>query len=881
MGPKTDRLKQLAAAAGRNYVGTRGNTAAELLFLGEAPGANEDAEGKPFVGASGKLLDELCLEAGLGPQDYWLTNPYKLRPPDNDIDRRKELGIPEDAYLDQFYEELYYYKPKIIVACGATPLGLLCPETISKRDGLVKISQWRGSLLSSHKLNWPHYIIPMFHPAYVLREWQERIIDAFCVLRAKEELDYFKKNGKLNPLPERELITNPSFLLLREYLTETQHKAKQISVDIEMIRGTLPYTIAVAPSSKSAISFSFWEYDLHDLKNLWLMLDTLLRTKRQIGQNYLGFDCCWLQFLGFHPATHLVDDTMVRHHVLWPELEHKLQFLGFQYTREPYWKDEGKLWKRSEGLDKLMRYNALDAAATFEVYDEQEKEFDDRPHLRGFYSQYEMRLGSAFHLVEKRGIYTDPKRLGDLKDYVQREIERSCEDAEKYAGKPVFPSKDSIDKLIKAGKLDKAAQILNLASPKQLLEEFKRLKLKVPIKRGSGGKPSTGEEQLNKMYAETGNPLLKEILRVRELNKILGTYINCKLAEDTLYTSYIVTGTVTGRRASRTNVFGYGTNLQNQPKHSDLGKRFRGCLVARSGRIFVECDQKGAEDWIVQGIIADCGGSREGLDELLKGINRHKKLASFLFAQPLAAITKDSPYYFMGKKTRHAGNYDMQAQTMAGSFVKEGFHVPVPHCQWLLERFHAFEPGIKEVFHRYIQHELQTKRTLRTLLGRERIFTGLRDYSDNSSIYREAYSYIPQGTVGDNTGMAILYCEDELQRVCLGMGLDYTRTTEVLAKAPFYTLMDTHDAVTLETWDDADSVVKAVRLLERSFDRVLRFPLTGLEITIPIEVSIGYDLKEMKECPDISETGLIATYNTLHRVPKVLSTTTSGAALLS
>jgi hypothetical protein len=59
---------------------------------------------------------------------------------------------------------------------------------------------------------------------------------------------------------------------------------------------------------------------------------------------------------------------MVAHHVLWPELPHKLEFLAMQYTREPYYKDEGRKWRPSEGKAKLMRYNCKDATVTYEVF---------------------------------------------------------------------------------------------------------------------------------------------------------------------------------------------------------------------------------------------------------------------------------------------------------------------------------------------------------------------------------------------------------------------------------------------------------------------------------------------------------------------------------
>src|SRR6266571_3034079 len=200
MGVKIDFLKFVCQQKGLRYVGGRGNPRSPIWIIGEAPGADEDSSGIPFSGVSGKQLDGQILEAGLNFDDIYFTNPYKVRPPGNDISLRGSLGIPDAVYLDAFEEELNEFKPTIIVAAGATPLSILCPETVSKRDGTPRISSWRGSLLRSGGLGWTHYVIPMYHPAFILREYSERSIAVFCLERVKEEFDFWKTRGSLNEL---------------------------------------------------------------------------------------------------------------------------------------------------------------------------------------------------------------------------------------------------------------------------------------------------------------------------------------------------------------------------------------------------------------------------------------------------------------------------------------------------------------------------------------------------------------------------------------------------------------------------------------------------------------------------------------------------------
>lgn len=370
----------------------------------------------------------------------------------------------------------------------------------------------------------------------------------------------------------------------------------------------------------------------------------------------------------------------------------------------------------------------------------------------------------------------------------------------------------------------KDKSLLCLSSPKdiiKLLEEH--CGLKIPLERKTHAK-STNETTLQRMFGESGHPVLKEILTVRELSKLKGTYIDATLHNSTLYTSFIAIGTVGGRRSSRASWSGVGTNLQNLPKHSEIAKDYRSCIVSRPGRIFVCCDQKGAEDWIVQGIICDCGGSSTGLNELQNGINRHRKRASFLFGKPESEIDKASIIYLLGKKVGHANNYGMRENKMSEELAKEGHSVPPALCKALLLKANQLEPDIRKVFQAYVEACLTKTRSLITPIGRRRTFLALRPYSDNSSIFRDAYSYIPQSSVGDNTGLAILYCE---------------------SNSPGLVVNDGHDAVYTEVDDTLESITSTINLLQQSFDRELEFPITGLKIKIPVEFELGYNFRDM------------------------------------
>ena len=460
-----------------------------------------------------------------------------------------------------------------------------------------------------------------------------------------------------------------------------------------------------------------------------------------------------------------------------------------------------------------------------------------------------MPLARAFYKIDNRGVLVDQTRLEKFIKLLDSRLVGCCNIIENEVKMKVVPKQP---KGVKT-----PSGTLNLSSPKQLIEVITKV-LKIKLKtQWNTGLPSSGEEALNEAYAQSGNIALKSILEARELNKIKGTYAEAVLVDSILYTSYGVANTVTGRRSARATIFtnehgnNIGTNAQNLPKQSDLGKSFRECLIARPGCIFVSCDQAQAEDWVVSAIIADNGGGTHGLDELKNKADRHKLLAMKIFKKPESECGKGTMLRYMGKKTRHAGNYGMQAPRMAAVLAAEGFAVNRKYCEVLLNGFHEAEPEIRNTFQYRIEANLRATRTLQTPIGRSRYFFGLRPNADNGKLFKEAYSYIPQSTVGDNTGLGILHCE---------------------RSKPGWVCMDTHDAVTLEVPDSEASVAEAIELLRESFDRKLVFE-NGTEIQIPVEYELGYDLKNEVEfnpkCPADLRTGLPTILHGLRQQAKL------------
>src|SRR5882762_3435335 len=130
---KLDKLKQqilddkvcpeLAAQATQLVFGD-GNPDAELVFIGEAPGKNEDLQGKPFVGAAGKFLNEMLEMIGLKREDIYITNIVKYRPPNN----RDPLPEEKSAFLPYLESQLDVIQPKVTVTLGRYSLNCFLPD---------------------------------------------------------------------------------------------------------------------------------------------------------------------------------------------------------------------------------------------------------------------------------------------------------------------------------------------------------------------------------------------------------------------------------------------------------------------------------------------------------------------------------------------------------------------------------------------------------------------------------------------------------------------------------------------------------------------------------------------------------------------------------
>lgn len=147
-----------------------GNPDAEIVFIGEAPGKNEDLEGKPFVGAAGKFLNQMLEMIDLRRQEVYITNIVKYRPPGN----RDPLPDEKQVFIKYLESQLEVIQPVIVVTLGRHSLNCFLPDlSISKCHGQPK--RYKGRVY-----------LPLFHPAAALYNGalRQTLIDDFAAIPA-------------------------------------------------------------------------------------------------------------------------------------------------------------------------------------------------------------------------------------------------------------------------------------------------------------------------------------------------------------------------------------------------------------------------------------------------------------------------------------------------------------------------------------------------------------------------------------------------------------------------------------------------------------------------------------------------------------------------
>lgn len=724
-----------------------------LAIIGESPGADEESYGRPFIGASGRLLDSILSSSGVLRAGCFVGNICKFRPPGNDI---KEFGYNHPKVLEGWEElknELAVYNPHCILALGNTPLHFFC--------GRSGITSWQGSILGS-----PYgKVVPAIHPAAVLREYKDWPLLRFFTQRSRVE----SETARLD-LPQRFL--------------ELDLTANEICNRLDNWPSGLPASLDIEGglSSWSCVSVS-------DRPDRGFNIAWCLFTEAEQARIYVSFSrFCYRidipkvlqnglydRFVLAYGFQILVrnqrDDTMLKQWEIYPELAKGLQTIVQIWTREPNYKGlmiytQAELKRRikdgtydaNEAERNKYKGCILDSCVTLEA--SQAMSLALSPNALRHYT-FNMDLLSPLLYMEMRGIRYDKTTASTLLAQTRAALSETATRLELRAGYSLCGVKGSIS----ATKLKRC-----LYTEKGYPEQKKG--------RGPNAKVTTDVVALLKLAGKPqfkNDPFLADILLHRKLESISETLEISTDPDGRVRCGYNLVGTETGRLTCYTSPTGSGANLQT------ITKKLRKLYIADEDHWLFQCDLSGADGWTVA---AHCllHGDSTMWDDYNFGLKPARIIALMYEHGPAItnctreelkercrSVDDDGWLYFACKRIQHASNYGVKETTgteqiMEDSYKITGKPIYVTKPDFLiLQRFYFLRyPGIYQ-WHEACRQHVAAGDNATSASGHTRTFFGRRKSWNHKSrqveadheTWKEWLANEPQDTTTFATNLAL------------------------------------------------------------------------------------------------------------------------------
>jgi len=547
---------------GSIYVPDEGPEDAKIVFIAEAPGADEEKEGRLLIGASGNKWETVLGRNGVPRDSVRACNLFHYRPDGNKF--AKLLGHPAlYESINGLLDYLRSHKPNVICTMGNWATFFLTGKK-GKKAG-TGILNWRGSILNSSVKGLEDVkVIPTVHPAAILRSPVLYPIFDMDIKRVIADSHFPELK-----LPEREYIIAPKNDELLAWTNELL-KGPKLAVDIENIKNSYKmHCVGFSNSPKLGVCIE-WSDDAFTRDCLLRLLASDIPKVFHFGTH----DIPILEANGLE-VREVYWDNFIAQHVMWPELPRSHAYLTSIYTREPYYKDEvreedsdTKAWSANMDRGKLYRYNCKDDATEYEVQEEQEKEMKDSPHSKNWkrYFDFEMKSLRGVFAITKAGQLVDQERLRFIKVAVEMKW------AEMQAG---------LNVMCGGAKVNPRSH----TQIKRLLYDV--LKLPKHFRRGSDGEAAlTSEENAlvaliafckDKVNTSVRQATITEwqrkliicklVILIRGMAKMWSSYLNMRISDDGRCRSkYKVGGAETGRYAAEKNHDGTGVNAQTFPR---------------------------------------------------------------------------------------------------------------------------------------------------------------------------------------------------------------------------------------------------------------------------------------------------------------------------
>lgn len=572
-----------------DFTFTTGPATADIVIVGECWGAEEAAQKKPFVGASGQELDRMLSEAGLNRKDILCTNLISERPPNGVMDRyfsKAKGGHPQmwGLYpapnvvdgIEQLRKVITAHPRKLIIAAGnyafwaLAGLGSVGDADPDDGGGRIPtgISDWRGSMVRTRPEFGSIPCLPIVHPVMVFKQYSWRSV---LVHDLHQRVPYAVA-GKWD-FPDRTKLALPTFDQVVSFLTDELQRLDRGEIlwracDLETKRRNIVCT-GIATSKSWAIAIphcglnaerhlvSWWPFE-QEVVILRLLRKYILHPNiKLIGQNFL-YDMQYFSRWFRAPHIKCAYDTMLGQHTMFPGTPKSLDYLASLYCEYySFWKHESQEWQEEGSIENLLFYNCLDTMYTYEVWEEQQKALD----IVQMRPQFEFLMRSAHFCFRMmlEGFNIDKDIRTDLIFKIDAEVRPRLAWLKK-----IIPQ----DYLIGHVKFHKKMKMWWESTHQQRTLFYEVLGLRQQRNRKTK-RPTIDDEALNNL--KTLYPWLtrifERIAEVRSLGVFMNTFLKAPLdPDDRMRCTFNPGGTETFRYSSSANAFWRGTNLQNIPK---------------------------------------------------------------------------------------------------------------------------------------------------------------------------------------------------------------------------------------------------------------------------------------------------------------------------
>lgn len=433
-------------------------------------------------------------------------------------------------------------------------------------------------------------------------------------------------------------------------------------------------------------------------------------------------------------------------------------------------------------LEKAAPYGAEDADFTFQLWNIFRKRLSERK-LEDLYFGLEMKLLPVLARMEEAGIHIDKVALASYKVELEHEI----------AGK---------EKEI----FTEAGHEFNIASTKQLQQVLFEERKLVPGKKTRTGY-STDTSVLEELSERTDDKLPKMILDYRGATKLLSTYVETLPiladANDRIHTSFLQTGTATGRLSSR------DPNLQNIPVRDDAGRRIRSAFTALPGTVLISADYSQIE--LV--LLAHLSGDKNLCQAFIDGVDVHKSTAALVYGVKAEDVTPDMRRF--AKTVNFGIMYGMSAFRLSGELG-----ITRTEAKNFIDRYFANYADVRKFIDRTIA-EARSSGYSTTIMGRRRLIHGInsRNRNEQQSAERVAVNTPIQGSAADIVKTAMVGIQSELD------ARGWSRDVRML--------LQVHDELIFECPDDGNRLSDAIALIKEKMEGAVK-------LSVPLRVSIEH-----------------------------------------